>query len=124
MITRIEKLPDHVVGIVGSGKITARDYKTVFIPALEAALKKHHKVNILYVLGPDYAGFTAAAMWDDTVEGLTHLGSWGRVALVCDSGLLKNLAKTLGLVLPLSVRTYAPGELAAAKKWVSVEAPA
>ncbi len=124
MITRIENLPDHVVGIIGSGKITDHDYKTVFIPALEEALKKHPKVNVLYVLGRDYDGFTAGAMWDDTVEGILHLRSWGRVAVVCDSSLMKGLAKTLGFVLPMSVRTYSPEEIDVASDWVCVKTPA
>ncbi len=119
MIKLIENLPDHVVGIVGSGKITGQDYKTVFIPALAAAMKKHRKVNVLYVLANDYTGFTPGAMWDDTVEGMLHIHSWGRAAMVCESSLLKSLVRAMGFVMPLSVRTYAPDELEAAREWVS-----
>ncbi len=124
MITLIENLPDHVVGIVGSKKITDHDYKTVFIPALEKAMKAHRKVNVLYVLADDYTGFTPAAMWDDTVEGLFHLRSWDRVAVVCQSSLMRSLSKAVGFVLPLSVRTYHPEEIEAAKTWVSAAHPA
>ncbi|MEA4862967.1 MAG: STAS/SEC14 domain-containing protein [Victivallaceae bacterium] len=119
MIKLVENLPDHVVGIVGSGKITGQDYKTVFIPALEAAMKKYPKVNVLYVLADDYAGFTPGAMWDDTREGMLHIHAWGRVAMVCEGTLLKNLVKALGFVMPLSVRTYAPSDIEAAREWVA-----
>ena len=124
MITLIENLPDHVVGVIGSGKINDHDYKTVFIPALEEALKKHRKINVLYVLGRDYAGFTAGAMWDDTKEGFLHLKSWGRVAVVCDSSLMRGMSKALGFILPLSVRTYNPEEIEIAKDWVCGKDPA
>jgi len=124
MITLIENLPDHVVGIVGSKKITDHDYKTVFIPALERAMKAHRKVNVLYVLADDYTGFSPAAMWDDTVEGLFHLRFWDRVAVVCKSSLMRSLSKAVGFVLPLSVRTYHPEEIEAAKTWVSAAHPA
>ncbi|MDD3119530.1 MAG: STAS/SEC14 domain-containing protein [Victivallales bacterium] len=118
MITLIPDLPDHVVGIVGSGKITDQDYRTVFIPALEAALSQHDRVNILYVLDRDYAGFTAGAMWDDTWEGLMHLRSWGRVAVVCDSAVIKDLSRAMGFLLRMPVQTYKPEELDTAKEWI------
>ena len=35
-------------------------------------------------LGPDFLGFTAAAMWDDAKIGLAHWNAWERVAVVTD----------------------------------------
>ena len=119
MLTLIDNLPDHVVGVVGSGKITGDDYRTIFIPALEKAVKTHRKVNVIYVLADDFTGFTPSAMWDDTKEGFMHLHSWDRVAMVCQSSMIKGLGKLVGFVLPLSLRTYNPDQIEAAKAWVS-----
>ena len=41
----------------------------MLVPAAEERLARHKKLRLLYHLGPDFAGFTAGAMWDDTKIG-------------------------------------------------------
>lgn len=57
MIELIPNLPTNVIGFIASGQITASDYETVIIPAIESALKSHGTVRILYQLGPAFTGF-------------------------------------------------------------------
>jgi len=64
-----ELLPNfsaNVISINAFGQITAGDYTSVVIPAIEAAIKEGGNVRILYQLGPAFTGFTAGAMWEDT----------------------------------------------------------
>jgi hypothetical protein len=57
MITLLPSLPDHVVGILASGEVNAKDHETILIPAIESALKKHERVRSLYHLTPAFTGF-------------------------------------------------------------------
>ena len=54
MMKLLSNLPDHVVGISASGQIDAKDYETVLIPALDAALQKHKRIRMLYQITPDF----------------------------------------------------------------------
>ncbi len=51
MLKRIIDLPDNVLGIEASGEVTADDYQSVLVPALEEKLRMIRKVRFLYVLG-------------------------------------------------------------------------
>lgn len=119
MMELIQELPGNVVGVIGHGMISASDYETVLIPALKTALANNRKVNIVYVLGSDFEGYTPGAMWDDTKVGMLHLGSWGRVAVVCDKSWIRDLSRVFGFVMPFKVKTYHQSELDLAKEWVS-----
>jgi len=70
MIELLPNLPAHIVGVNASGQVDAADYEKVLVPAVEAVLKEHGKVRLLYQLGNDFTGFTAGAMWDDMKLGL------------------------------------------------------
>jgi hypothetical protein len=61
MIEIIQGLPENVLGVVGSGKVTAEDYDNVLIPAIEDKEKKYGKIRMLYQLGKDFEGFTYEA---------------------------------------------------------------
>ncbi len=76
MIERIPDLPDNVIGFVASGQVTAGDYESVVIPAIESALKTQGNVRTLYQLGPAFTEFSAGAMWDDMKLGMAHLKAW------------------------------------------------
>ena len=43
MMELIDGLPDNVVGIVVTRKVTKKDYDEVLIPALKRSLKRHAK---------------------------------------------------------------------------------
>jgi hypothetical protein len=121
MIKLIPDLPDNVVGISASGEVTANDYETVFIPAIEAALKNHKGVCILYQLGPEFTGFTSGAMWDDMKTGFTHLRAWEKIALVTDHEWLAGAARLFGVVIPCQVTVFSNNEFAEAVRWISAD---
>lgn len=123
MIERIPDLPDHVLGFTAKGRVTAADYESVLIPAVEEALSRHLKVRLLYHLGGEFSGFEAGALWDDAKVGLRHLGAWERIALVSDVDWIRVAAKALGFAMPGQVRVFSNTELSAAKAWLSEAAP-
>ena len=119
MIERMLDLPEAVLGFTAQGTVTAADYEGTIIPAVEETFSRHEKVRFLYHLGSAFTGFDAAAMWDDTVLGLKHLGGWERVAVVSDVEWLRAAVKVFGLAMPGHVRVFRDAELAEARRWIT-----
>ena len=119
MITLMNDLPDNVIGFTASSKVTGDDYERVLMPLVEAKLKKHEMLNLLYCLGKDFDGFSAEAVWDDTKLGLMHMLSWHKAAVVTDVHWVRNAARLFGALMPCHVKVFAEQELDEAKKWVS-----
>lgn len=119
MIDIIPALPDCVMGFSAKGTVTARDYRTVIIPAVDTMLSRHGRIRLLYHLGPDFAGFDGAALWQDAMIGLRHLRAWDRIAVVSDVKWIRALGRLFGFLLHGEVRVYGNAELAAARKWLS-----
>jgi SpoIIAA-like len=93
MIEKIPGLSDDVLGFSAKGTVTAKDYETVIIPAVEARFaRQKDKVRFLYLLGKEFTGFEVAAMWDDA---------------------------KLGLAMPGRARVFHERELDDAKRWLS-----
>jgi len=112
-------LPDNVIGISAEGKVSAADYETILIPAVEKKFKTNEKVRLLYQLGKHFDGFELGAMFDDAKIGMKHLLSWEKIAMVSDHHLLNGFAKFFGLMLPCEVRVFKDTDFEEAKKWVA-----
>ncbi len=119
MIERIPGLPENVLGFAASGRVTADDYESVLIPAVESVLAHREKVRFLYHIGKGCSGFEAGAMWDDAKVGLRHLASWERVAVVTDIEWIRAAVKVFGILMPGHVRVFHNSELDQAMRWVS-----
>jgi len=119
----MEGLPDDVLGIAARGEITARDYAETLRPLIEAKLKAHPKLRLLYRLGPRF-DYTAGAVLADARLGLSHWSDFARIAVVTD---IDWIARSVRLFAPLirgEVRVFADGDLEAAKAWVVAPADA
>lgn len=119
MIETIPGLPENVLGYNARGAVTAKDYETVIIPAVEALFAREKKVRFLYHLGPEFTGFEVAAMWDDAKLGLTHFTGWEKMAVVTDVAWIRITIEAFGLAMPGRVRVFRDNELADAKRWIS-----
>lgn len=119
MIEQIPDLPDNALGFTATGKVTAEDYESVIIPAVEALFARQPKVRLLYQLGDDFTGFEAAAAWDDTKLGMKHLRGWERIAVVSDVEWIRAGVKIFGLTMPGHVRVFHNSELDDAKHWIA-----
>ena len=121
MLERITDLPEGIVGIRASGKVTGDDYKSVLIPAVEAALEGGHRVRLLYLLGDDVEGMglTAGAAWQDTKVGLGHYNRWEKVAVVSGKDWLRHSVGIFGYLIPGDVKAFALEEEAEARAWVA-----
>ncbi|MHA3093073.1 SpoIIAA family protein [Acinetobacter brisouii] len=118
MMTFIQGLPENVIGITASGHISASDYETILVPAIEAALAQHGKIRVLYHIADDFSGFTPGAMWDDMKLGLGHLPAWERMAIVTDVNWVAHATSLFKFIMPCPVQVFALSQLAEAKQWI------
>jgi hypothetical protein len=117
--TVLDGYPADVIAISASGHITSDDYEKVLIPLVEDRIKAEGKVKLLYMLTPEFAGFSAGAMWDDAKLGLLHFGDFAKVALVTDIDWMRAGTKLFAPLMRFEVRVYPVAELDAAKAWIS-----
>jgi len=119
MLTLIPNLPANVIGVEAREQVTAEDYESVLVPALEAAKASGaEKVRILYVLDEEFPDYSAGAVWQDTKLGLGHLRSWERIAIVSDAEWLHRSIAALGWAVPGEIKVFRTSESAAARDWV------
>lgn len=119
MIEIIPSLPDRVMGFSARGLVTARDYRSVIIPAVDTMSTRHGRIRLLYHLGPDFSGFDTAALWQDAKIGVRYLHAWDRIAVVSDVRWVTAATRLFGFLLHGEVRTFRNNELAAARKWLT-----
>jgi len=119
MIELMQDVPDNVIAFNATGKVTGDDYETVLIPAMEAAIEKHDKVRALGQLGPDFTGFEASAMWDDTKVGMKHYTSWEKIALVTDTEWIIRSVKVFGFLVPGEIKLFPNDQLDEALTWIA-----
>lgn len=119
MIELIEGLPGNALGLQAKGEVTGEDYERVVIPAVDELREREQKIRLLYLLGPEFEGFTAGAMWDDAKVGLEHPFSWERIALVSDDDGYQRLFKSMGFLIPAKVKVFGVAELEQAKAWIA-----
>jgi hypothetical protein len=123
MLERIIDLPDHVLGFTATGRVTADDYESILVPAVEKQLRHDQRVRLLYVLGDGFEGFTGAAAWEDAKVGLRHFTRFERVAVVTSADWIRNSVKAFGFMMPGDVRVFESDDLPKAREWISEPSP-
>jgi hypothetical protein len=124
MIELLPNLPDKVIGFLASGEVTAQDYESVLIPAVELKIKECGAVRLLYHIGPAFARFTAAAMWDDAKVGMTHLKAWEKIAVVTDIDWISGAISMLRFAMPCPVKVFSNRQYAEAVDWIGMDVAA
>lgn len=119
MFKIIQGMPGNIVGLSASGTITDEDYSAVLIPLVEKAIREDGKARMLMRFGPDFKGYTAGAMWDDTRFGLSHWGDFEKLAIVSDVAWIRNSVAMFAPLIPAPVRIFADAELENAKHWIT-----
>ena len=119
MLEPLSDLPDHVLGFRASGELSAEDYRTVLVPAIDAALETRDKLRLLYILGEDLHGLSAGAAWQDTKVGMGHVTRWEKVAVVSDKDWLRHSVDVFGYLIPGEIKAFEASEETAARTWVA-----
>lgn len=119
MLIRVQGLPDNVLGFEAKGEVTGADYESVLIPAVDEMIARRQRIRFLYILGNDFTGFDAKAIWDDAKVGMQHFSAWERVAVVTDVGWIRTAMRAFGFVMPGQVRVFSNNGLSEAMQWLS-----
>lgn len=119
MLELLDNLPDKVIGVRASGWVSAGDYTNVLAPAVDATVARHGKVRVVYQIGPDFAGFTPGAMWDDMKVGLSHFRAWEKIAVVTDVAWVAGTMQFFFFALPFPTRVFPLAELQQAVDWAA-----
>lgn len=119
MLEIIAGLPDNVLGVKASGEITAEDYRTVLVPAVEKALEGEGKLRMLLVYGEDVTGLSAGAAWQDTKVGLGHYTRWEKVGVVTNRDWLRHSVDIFGYLIPGEIKAFTTEEESDARKWIA-----
>jgi hypothetical protein len=99
-------------------RLTDQDYREVFILRLEAVLREHGQVRILFHLAPDFQGWTPGALWEDLKLDLKHRTAFEKVALVGASWWADAVMRLFAHFMPGEVRTFLREHLAEAWIWI------
>ena len=117
MIEQLSNFPGNVVAFVCSGRVTRRDYETVLVPAVEAALGQHERVRLYYQIAIDFSHIEPGVSQDFKV-GIEHLLRWDRIAIVTDLDWIRETIRVFGFLLPGAVELFALDEAPAAREWI------
>jgi len=124
MLRFIDGLPQDVIAIEATGKVTHGDYKNSLIPKAEEMMNKGRPIKMLYVIGEEFTGFEVGALWDDAAFGLKHWHDFSHIAVVTDHTWLRAM---VGMFKPFfhgDVRLFSLAELPTARSWIADLKPA
>jgi hypothetical protein len=118
MLERIQDLPDELIGIRATGKVTRDDYQEVVVPALEEARREGRRIRFLFHFAPGFEGFTPGAAWEDLRVGWRYLRLFERCAVVSDTDWIGTAARAAGAVMPCPVGVFPEAEREQALEWL------
>ncbi len=118
MIKIMKDLPANVLGISAEGKLTADDYVTIIIPALEEKLKSNKTFRLLYYIGPDFTGIELGALFDDIKVASKHISALERIAIITDNVMINSFAKMFRHFISAESKVFNNKDLEEAKKWI------
>jgi hypothetical protein len=111
-------LPDTVVGIELTGKVTKDEYDKAY-PEIEDLARREGEINYLVVVKTEIKNLTLGVWWDDFKLALKHITKWNKVAIVTDEKGIRNATDLLGFAYPGDSRSFTLNEMDEAKAWVS-----
>jgi hypothetical protein len=119
MFNFMEGLPEDVLAVEASGKLTHEDYQAHLIPKADELIQKYGKIKLLYFIGDDFDGFELSALWDDTAYGLRHWSDVTHIALVTDQSWMQSMLTMFAPFFPGEVKIFTTNMLEQAKEWIS-----
>ncbi len=118
MISIIQDLPPHVIGVRAANEVNATDIKEILLPALQKKIDEVGEINYLLVLDTDVQNWTSGAWLQDMKAGLLHFTKWNRIAVVTDQVAVEKFTDLFTLVVPGKAKGFDHSELEQAKAWV------
>jgi hypothetical protein len=118
MFQILSDFPDDVLAVSATGKVTAEDYDQILVPAVEARMRQHKPLKLFFHFGPQYEGMETGAKVEDARLGIAHWRDWGRIAVVTDSGLLRDAIGFFALMFRHPFQLFFNADYRKAKAWI------
>jgi len=118
MIQHLEGFPSSVLAFICKGRVKKADYDAVLVPAVQNALRTHHKLRLYYETDADFAGLEPGAIWEDFKVGMEHLTRWERIAVVTDVAWIKHTVLLFSFLMPGTTKLFSRAEAMQARDWI------
>ena len=118
----IEILPESNAAILvvkASKKLTAHDYESVFIPAMDERIKSYGKIRVVFYLDENFTGWDFEAMWDDAKFGMTHRHDFEKIAVITEQKWMEWATNLGSHFIEGQVKTYPSHNFKDAINWAS-----
>jgi hypothetical protein len=119
MLEMIPDLPGRIVGMRARGRVSAADFRDVFLPALAVPGPAEGKLNLLYVAGPDFEGYETGAAWDEGKRSARASLAFGKIAFVSDRALYGDAVNAFGWAIPAAAMVYRFADIDRAIAWLA-----
>ena len=118
MIERLGGAPVGVLAFKAVGELVPEDYTQVLKPALDIATAGGHKIRAVFLLGPEFTGYSkGGAKLEDLGLSFGFVSKVERCAIVTDALWIHDLMQRFGWVLGNRLRQFSVAELPDAMKW-------
>lgn len=121
MLGILPNAPDGVLAVKPIGDLTADDYRDVLEPAVDAMLAAHGELRAVIVLGPEWNGTTAGAVWQDLRIGLSKITKWKRCAVVTNRDWIEHATNAFAWMKPGAFKVFALGDVDDAMTWAAAD---
>lgn len=111
-----EVMDGKIIEVQVSGKLTREAYQE-FVPTTEAAIQRHGKVCILFVMH-DFHGWDAGAMWEDIKFDLKHFTHIEKLAIVGETKWQKGMSMFCRPFTTASIKYFDHADLERAREWI------
>jgi len=107
----------NILGLKVTGKFTSRDCQEWLIPRLNAMIKEHGRVRVLFSLETDFQGWDLEALQQEAF-GPQHRDDFQKIAVVGGSWWLSLQMKLIAPLIGGEVRNFSRAELPEAWTWI------
>ncbi|MBE9583817.1 STAS/SEC14 domain-containing protein [Mucilaginibacter sp. JRF] len=119
MLSVIDELPGHVVGIHTVGRITGKDIKNTLEPLLNSMAGTQQEVNYLLLAESGLADFTVGAMLAYSMLIIKYYARWNKVAVVTDDNMIRSITRFFRFLIPGISRQFNLNEMDKAIQWIA-----
>lgn len=118
MIKVIEKAPENVAAFKAKGKVTGKDFDTVFA-TVDRKISEHGELNYLMQIDGSLKNWESMAWVKDLFLGLKHFIKWNRCAMVSDNKVVEKVTELSKFLPGIEFKHFFSDELEDALHWVS-----
>lgn len=119
MIEFMQESRGNTLALKASRKLTEDDYASVLIPKLDALLREHGKLKVLFYMDESFEGWEPGAAWDDAKFGIKHRADFAKLAVVGGPRWVEWCMRLSAWIMEGEVKTFDEAQLRDALEWIA-----